>query len=182
MENELSTNVTFTEACKVIDLAKIYAGATPYCGKEHYGIVSDLTETELNAKYAEAIAPYKPYVLLSPEMYEVIKDGNRNDSRETKRDYLYHDVFALDDERVPAAPHSDPAYMAESDETYRHIIHEMLNLPGRQGHRMYQHYVLGFSIDEIAKAEGVKAIAVYKSIERAKKTMHKVFVESGLSV
>ena len=180
--NTTNTNNSLTEAYKVIDLVKEYSGATPYCGEERYGIVTDLTDTELIAKYAEALAPYKPYVLLSSEMYEVIKEGNRNESRESKRDYLYHDVFALDDERVPTAPHSDPASIAESEETYNHIINEMLKLPGRQGQRMYQHYVLGFSIDEIAEAEGVKPIAVYKSIQRAKKAMHKVFVESEVSV
>lgn len=182
MKDSISTTVTFMEACKVIDLAKEYSGATPYSGKERYAIVTDLTESELNANYSTDLAPYRPYVLLSPEMYEVIKESHRNDSRETKRDFLYHDSFALDDERVPIAPHSDPASIAESDDTYKHIINEMLKLPGRQGHRMYQHYVLGFSLEEIARKEGVSAVAVFRSIERAKKAMHKVFVESGVSV
>ncbi len=181
METNLSTNVTFTEACKVIDFAKEYSGATPYSGKQRYGIVTDLTETELNARFAEDLVPYKPYELLSPEIYEVIKEGNRNDERETKRDFLYHDSFALEDERVPAAPLSDPADIAESDDTYKHIINEMLKLPGHQGRRMYQHYVLGFSVEEIANAEGVASVSVYKSIQRAKKAMKKVFAESGVA-
>ena len=173
----ISNNLTI----EVIDLTREYTGALPYSDNIKYAIVSDDKSEEELATIKELKA-YLPFVVITSKMYEVMKDSKRNDSREHKRDFLFHDSFALDDERVPAAPHSDPAYIAESDETYNHIINEMLKLPGRQGQRMYQHYVLGFSIDEIAEAEGVKPIAVYKSIQRAKKAMHKVFVESEVSV
>ncbi len=75
---------------------------------------------------------------------------------------------------------SDPAIIAESDDTYNHIINEIFKLPGRQGQRLYQHFVLGLSIDEIAAADGVTAASVYESLSRAKKAIRTVFVESGV--
>lgn len=163
----------------VLDLKKEYRGALPYTDKVKYAIVSDLSEEELAS--VEVLNKYRPYVVITTAMYNVIRESNQNDEREHKRAYRYHDAFAIDDERAPEAIDSDPAVMAESDFTYSHIIDEMMKLPGRQGQRMYQHYVLGYSIEEIAQAEGVTAASVYESLSRAKKAMHNAFVESGVT-
>lgn len=165
---------------EVIDLSKEYTGALPYSDNIKFAIVSDDKSVE-ELSTIEELKAYSPFVVITSEMYEVIKDSKKNDAREQKRGSLYHDVYAIEDERVPAAPLSDPAIIAESDETYKHIINEMLKLPGLQGRRMYQHYVLGLSVEEIATAEGVAAISVYQSLQRAKKAMHKVFEESGVT-
>lgn len=168
---------TFMKDCKVLNLAKEYEG---YTGEEKYAIITDLSEEELNLCFKEELEKYRPYVILSTKMYAVILESNRNDEREHKRAYRSHDAFAIDDERAPSDASSDPAIIAESDDTYNHIIEEMMKLPGRQGQRLYQHYVLGYSIDEIAASEGITAASVYESLSRAKKAMHKVFVESGV--
>ncbi len=165
---------------EVIDLTSEYTDALPYSSDIKFAIVSDEISEDALASIEELKA-YTPFVVITSEMFEVMKDSKRNDSREHKRDYLYHDVYAIEDERAPIAPLSDPAEIAESDDTYKHIINEMLKLPGLQGRRMYQHYVLGFSVEEIANAEGVAAVSVYQSIQRAKKAMHKVFAESGVT-
>ena len=172
---------TFSEVCKVINLKNEYNGATSYVGSELFAIVTDLTEAELESAFQQDLNQYRPFVIITPAMYEVIAESNRNDEREQKRAYRYHDAFAIDDERAPVDPSSDPATLAESDDTYNHIINEMMNLPGRQGQRMYQHYVLGLSVDEIAVSEGVTAASVYESLSRAKKAIHKVFAESEVS-
>lgn len=172
---------TFSEVCKVINLKKEYNGATSYVGSELFAIVTDLTEAELESAFHQDLIPYSPFVIITPEMYAVIAESNQNDEREQKRAYRYHDAFAIDDERAPEDSNSDPAVIAESDLTYSHIINEILKLPGRQGQRMYQHYVLGLSVDEIAVSEGVTAASVYESLSRAKKAIHKVFVESEVS-
>ncbi len=172
---------TFSEVCKVINLKKEYNGATSYVGSERFAIVTDLTEAELESAFHQDLIPYHPFVIITPEMYKVITESTRNDEREHKREFLYHDVYAIEDERIPSAPLSDPADIAESNDTYKHIIEEMLKLPGLQGRRMYQHYVQGLTIEEIASAEGVATISVYQSIQRAKKAMHKVFAESGVT-
>ncbi len=165
---------------KVIDLTKEYTGALPYTDNIKYAIVSD-DKNEEELASIEELKEFSPFVVITSEMYEVIKDSKNNDAREHMREFLYHDVYAIDDDRVPLASLSDPAAISESNDTYKHIIEEMLKLPGLQGRRMYQHYVLGLSVEEIADAEGVTAIAVYRSIKRAKKAMHKVFAESGVT-
>lgn len=170
-------NSTFIKDCNVINLAKEYEG---YTGEEKYAIVTELSEEELNRRYKDELKKYSPFVILSQEMYAVILESNRNDEREHKRAYRCHDAFAIDDERAPLDANSDPAIIAESDNTYNHIIKEMMKLPGRQGQRLYQHTVLGLSVDEIADAEGVTAASVYESLSRAKKAIQKVFVESGV--
>ncbi len=176
MKVVISENLTI----EVIDLTKEYSGALPFSGNIKFAIVSD-DKSEEDLAAIEELKTYSPFVVITSEMYEVMKDSKRNNSREHKRDFLYHDVYAIEDERTPVAPLSDPADIAESDDTYKHIIEEMLKLPGRQGRRMYQHYVLGLTVEEIANAEGVAAISVYQSIQRAKKAMHKVFEESGVT-
>ena len=165
---------------EVIDLSRENAGAFPYSDEIKFAIVSDdRSEEELAS--IEELKAYSPFVVITSEMFKVMKESTRNDSREHKRDSLYHDVYAIEDEKAPVSPLSDPADIAESDDTYKHIIDEMLKLPGLQGRRMYQHYVLGFSVEEIAKAEGSAPVSVYQSIQRAKKAMYKVFAESGVT-
>lgn len=44
-------------------------------------------------------------------------------------------------------------------------------LPGKQGRRLYAHYILGIPQTEIARAEGVGLTAVNNSIERGLKNM-----------
>ena len=44
-------------------------------------------------------------------------------------------------------------------------------LPGKQGRRLYAHYILGVPQTEIARAEGVGITAVNNSIERGLKNM-----------
>lgn len=44
-------------------------------------------------------------------------------------------------------------------------------LPGKQGRRLYAHYILGIPQTEIARAEGVGITAVNNSIERGLKNM-----------
>ena len=168
---------TFIKDCKVLNLAKEYEG---YTGKEKYAIITDLSEEELNLCFKEELEKYRPYVILSTEMYAVILESNRNDEREHKRAYRSHDAFALDDERVSSFSNSDPALIAESDETYNHIINKIMELPDSQLQRLYQHIGLDRSIKDIAAAEGVTTASVYESLSRAKKAIRKVFVESGV--
>ena len=44
-------------------------------------------------------------------------------------------------------------------------------LPGKQGRRLYAHYILGIPQTEIARAEGVGLTAINNSIERGLKNM-----------
>jgi len=176
MHSIISNNSNY----KVIDLTKEYNGALPYTDNIKYAILADGKSQE-DLEAIEELKAYSPFVVITSEMYEVMRDSNNNNAREHMRESLHHDVYAIEEERLPIDPLSDPAAISESNDTYKHIIEEMLKLPGRQGRRMYQHYVLGLTVEEIANAEGVAAISVYQSIQRAKKAIQKVFAESGVS-
>lgn len=174
------TEETFINECKIINLEIEYRGATSFVGTEHYAIVTNLSEEALINKYDKELASYKPFVIITPEMYEVIKKSNNNDERENKRNALYHDAYAIEDERIPVDEQTDPAAIAESKFNTEGIYNAIMSLPGRQGQRLYKKYVLGYSTHEIAASEGVTEISVLQSIGRAKKTLYDVFVELGV--
>ena len=55
----------------------------------------------------------------------------------------------------------------------------ILRLPEKQAHRLYAHYFLGLSINQIARQEGVTPSAVSISLKKAKKNL-KFFFLKGL--
>lgn len=175
-----ATEDSFINECKIINLEIEYRGATSFVGTEHYAIVTNLSEEALISKYDKELTSYKPFVIITHEMYEVIKKSNNNDERENKRNALYHDAYAIEDERIPVDEQTDPAAIAETNCNTENIYNAIMSLPGRQGQRLYKKYVLGYSTHEIAVSEGVTEVSVLQSISRAKKTVHDVFVELGV--
>ena len=177
--DECAIKAAFKTTCTIIDLHKEYPNSFPESNSTEakYAIVSDLSVEELTT--VEDLKRFEPYVVISSEMYDVIKESNRNNERERKRNALYHDVFAIDDERVSTQLIS-PDTIAESNYTYEHILSEIRLLPGVQGRRLYQRCVLGLSVVEIAKRDGVSTYTVYESLRKAKDTIHKVFITEGV--
>lgn len=171
--------VTNSITCEIIDLRKEYPNSL--LGNEavevKFAVVSDLSAEELAT--VEELKEYIPFVVISPEMHEVIKESNRNNARERKRDFLYHDVFAIDDERATTTLLS-PDTIAESNYVHNHILDEIRLLPGLQGRRLYQRYVLDLSVEEIAKMDGVSISTVYECIRKAKVAIHNVFIAEGV--
>ncbi len=165
---------------KVIDLEKEYAGATPFVGKEHYAIVTDLTEEELISAYDHELEPYKPFVIISREMYRAMQETHRNDSRERWREMFCHDSFAFDMEKLPIDWKTDPALICESLETVEYILAKMMELPEHQGLRLYDRYIIGYSLQEIAHKEGVSKGSVRKSVHKGKFKIHRIFEELGV--
>ena len=166
-----------TNEYKVVDLTKEYKG---FVGEETHAVVTDLSEEELNSKYGDELNKFRPFVILSNEMYKVFTDSKRNDERERKRDQLYHDPSALEYEADPDNEKTDPALMYETTLTYEYIVNKMKCLPAPVGSRMYKRYILGCSMEEIAREEGVSRIAVLKSLEIGKEAIRKLFVECGV--
>lgn len=165
-----------TNEYKVVDLTKEYKG---FVGEETHAVVTDLNEEELNSKYGDELNKFRPFVILSNEMYKVFTDSKRNDERERKRDQLYHDPSALEYEADPDNEKTDPALMYETTLTYEYIVNKMKSLP-EVGPRMYKRYILGMTPEEIAAEEGTSARSVYFSLVRGKELLRKVFVECGV--
>ncbi len=162
---------------QVIDLNKEYAG---YTGSYPFAIATELTEDELNNLYADEVEAYRPFIIINNEMFEAMRESNLNDERERKRNALYHDAFALDEERHPVDTKSDFLSYWQSLYTMELIINKMMELPGRQGQRMYKHYILGYTTTEVARSEGVLPSTVRQSICRGKAAMRKIFSECGV--
>lgn len=161
----------------VIDLVKEYAGATAFVGTEHYAIVTELSEEELTSSFGKELEPYKPYVIISREMYRAMQETHRNDNREHWREMFCHDSFSFDMEKLPVDWKADPALICESLQTVEYILAKMMELPDCQGLRLYDKYIIGFSNKEIALKDGVSKRAVRKMIRRAKHLIHDAFVD-----
>ena len=161
----------------VIDLVKEYAGSTAFVGTEHYAIVTDLSEENLNSAFSQELKPYKPYVIISREMYRAMQETHRNDSREHWRDKFCHDTFAIEMEKLPINWKADPALICESIQTVEYILAKMMELPEHQGLRLYDKYIVGYTTNEIAHKEGVSKGSVRKRSKLAKQKIRDVFVE-----
>lgn len=164
----------------VIDLVKEYAGATAFVGTEHYAIVTDLSEEDLFAAFSQELEPYRPFVIITNEMYEAFMITEINDEREKWRERKYHTelspeaLFHLIDEMT------DPISICESILNLEYITARMLELPDHQGSRIYKIYVLGFTKEELANDEGTSIQAINESLRLAKNKLHDVFVECGV--
>lgn len=165
---------------KVIDLTIEYAGATAFVGTERYAIVTDLSEEDLTSSFGQQLEPYKPYVIISREMYRVMQETHRNDSRERWREMFCHDSFAFDMEKLPIDWEADPALICESLQTVEYILAKMMELPEHQGLRLYDRYIIGYSLQEIAHKEGVSKGSVRKSVQKGKLKIHRIFEELGV--
>lgn len=72
----------FKKDCKVINLKYEYPG---YTGIEQWAIITDLSEEDLCTKYAEQVAPFRPYILLSASFGVVRDDYRRNEKKANQR-------------------------------------------------------------------------------------------------
>lgn len=173
-------NLFLDKEYKVIDLKKEYAGATGYVGKERFAVVTEMTEEALLNKFGQKLNRFKPFVVISYEMYEAIVETKKNDKREQWRDCMLHDAFTTESLLILINAMSDPISICESVLNLEYISSRMLELPNHQGSRMYKKYVLGYTEKEIALYEGVSVQTVNNSLRIAKSKIHDVFVECGV--
>ena len=114
----------------------------------------------------EEVAAY----LFSGRSYEVnhwrrLKRNKANYSLDTE-DGIEHEIC----EHEPS-----PDVILDLMEQYRRLCCALNHLPPVQGQRIDAHYLLGWSIREIALAENVSCRAVQISIDRGLRTMRKFF-------
>ena len=72
----------FKTECKVVCLEYEYPN---YTGIEKWAIITDLSEEELNIKYADEIASFRPFVVLSAAFGQVRDDYIRNENKHHMR-------------------------------------------------------------------------------------------------
>lgn len=181
--------ILFSSECKIIDLRFEYVG---YNGAEKYAIVTDLTKDELMDKYPDVIRRYTPFILLSINHGEVIRDFHRNEDKFQKRDLRNHDLYGYEEGfsecfyRDFVTAYEDPVHQAIREayelemEQVRQCnilkVQKTLSLMKPiQKERLYKSVVKGMSARKIAREDGVHHSTVLKSLEAAKKNFKKIF-------
>ena len=167
-------NEQFYIDCEVVETKYEYP---QYTGVEKWIIITDLTEEELNCKYAEQIAPLKPYIILSRSFGDVRKDFRRNEKKHHMRAVRSGHAFDFSEETEEH--HTEIATNdLEEDFLYREEIEELRNaiqlLTQTQRERLIKFFFEGKSSRVIAKEEGVAYSAVDKSIAAAIKNLKNI--------
>ena len=176
----------FKSECKLINLKYEYQG---YTGDEQWAIVSELTEQEIFLKYPEEAGQYVPFVLLSVEQGEVIKDYIQVEDRYRKRRVNNEDAFGYDDDLTQRF-HNEAAVpdfieQQEIDEYYRkraELKMELLekaiaSLTDKQKKYLTLRYLYQKSAREIAREEGIAHQVIDRHILAGVKKFEKVFAE-----
>ena len=174
------SNRIITSDYIVIDLTKEYTGATPYVDKENYSVVnmSGLSDEEFTKNYADDLRTYQPYVIISRDMYEAIREYSTNEERERKRDALFNEPLSIEiAETILIDELSSPVRICESKEILSILVDRILSLPDNQGSRLYKRYVLGLTTREISQQEHVTVDTIQKCLLEARNSIKHVFRE-----
>ncbi|MBO4911599.1 MAG: hypothetical protein J5504_02650 [Butyrivibrio sp.] len=163
---------------EVLDLAKEYRGSLPYTDSVKYAVVSSLTEEELSA--IEELQNFKPFIVISPEVYEAILDSHKESERARIAEIAHPSVPLELAETIFIDELDAPPIICESGIALEFVVNAMMSLPDRQGSRIYKRYILGYTSKEISTLENVALVSVFESLRDAKEAMRDVFAELGL--
>jgi len=159
--------------CEVIETKYEYP---QYTGVEKWIIITDLTEEELNNKYAEQIAPLRPFIILSRSFGEVRDDYRRNEKKHYMRAVRNGHAFDFSEDteehhtEIAAGNLEDEFLCKEEIEELRNAIQLLTPI---QRERLIKYFFEGKSSRTIAKEEGVNYSKVDKSIAAAIKNLKK---------
>ena len=178
MENE--NNISdlkekFKLECEVVNLSYEYPS---YTGTEKFGIITRLSEKELNEKYAKIIEQYVPFILLPFEMSDARREYIQNQTKYAMRRIRSESIFGFDDETE--ALHSELIcnnlendYINECDiQALRSAIKTLTEIQRR---RIELYFFQGLSMRDIAACESVDVSNVKRSIDAGLKKM-KIFL------
>ncbi len=188
MNNNIFTaqNEQFYIDCEVIETKYEYP---QYTGVEKWIIITDLTEEELNSKYAEQIKPLRPFIILARSFGEVRDDFRRNEKKHYMRSVRSCSIYDFSEETEEHHPEivtyslEDEILMNEEEQLLAQKMElvqaAISQLKPIQRDRLVKFFFDGKSMREIAEEEGVNHSAVSKSINAAIKKVKKFF-EKGV--
>ena len=167
-------NEQFYIDCEVIETKYEYP---QYTGVEKWIIITDLTEEELNSKYAEQIAPLRPFVVIGRSFGDIRKHFRRNEDKFAKRAVINNSVFDFSDATEEhhteiATPDAESMYIKE--ETYAELRKAIMALEATQKRRIILYFFYGFTYKEIADIDDVSIQAVAKYINKAIENLKKI--------
>ena len=163
----------FRKECKVINLTYEYPG---YTGIEQWAIITDLSEEELCAKYAEQVATFRPFVVLSSAFGKVRDTYIRNEHKHEMRRKLYGDVYSAEDgieAYHPELIENDLLETIVQKEEMDFIKVAINTLSELQKSRIVRYFFQEKTLQEIADEDKTSCAAVYYSIQCGIKNLKK---------
>ena len=155
----------FKDECQVIEFKYEYPG---YVGYEQYGIITELSESELNDKYKDIIEGYSPYILLDLNYKAARDEYRKNEKKHSWRATNTQDAFGYEDDEMEHFHHELIGQSVEeqfiNDYEKRRLMEAIDSLPEAQKRRIYLHFFLGYSMRDISKLENTHHSTIEESI------------------
>ena len=170
---------TFEEDCKIINLKYEYPG---YIGEAKFGVITALSEDELEQRYSDQLGEYRPYIVLSPAFGEIRAEFVKNEWKNDKRQLRHDSCFGFDEntelhhqEIVVQDPLYELILSEERAERNSKLREGLLLLSETQRRRIIQYFVLSKNLMEIAAQEGKSLSTIHESICSALKKLKKFY-------
>lgn len=122
------------------------------------------------------------FMEVSEEVAEMFKEFDRKEAAYRLRTYRHKAYYSLDRDDglehealfVALSPHE----LYERKVTMQELHAAIANLPDKQAKRIYAHFILGMTKQDIALAEGVHEKVVRVAIERGLRRLEKILKNS----
>lgn len=118
------------------------------------------------------------YIEVSAEVADMMNAFERAEASYERKIRRYKAYYSLDHksgiERSILFTSHSPEELYERKLTREELHTAIVQLPDKQAKRIYAHYLLGMSKEEIAKSEGVSWRAVHQSIQQGLSRMEKI--------
>ena len=170
---------TFEEDCKIINLKYEYPG---YIGEAKFGVITALSEDELEQRYAEQLVEYRPYIVLSPAFGEIRAEFVRNEKKYFMRQQRSENFFGFDENTELLHPEivvqdhlSELIGSEERTKRNSKLSEGLMMLSETQRRRIIQHCCYGMSERDIAMREGKEKSTIHESILSAMKKLKKFY-------
>lgn len=165
---------TFKEECRIFNLRLEY---TNYDGETKWAIATDLTETELRARYSEFINEYEPFILLTTEQASAIVKYRSNERKHEKRMAMLCDAYSYED-GVFELFHPELVVTPFEDTEFEELHEAIKKLPSPHRERLVKKFFYGMTTTEIAAEESMSKQAISKSINKSLALLKK-YLQNG---
>ena len=149
-----------------------------FVGSEKWIIVTELTETELIAKYDDIAVQYQPWILITIEQYSVMVDWKRNEEKHRRRSYTNTFSYGIDDSYIEKILKEDALTDTLEDELFADregSLDCLKKLTPRQRQRIVDHFLYELPYRAIAEKEDITYHAVADSVKYGVKKMREYY-------
>ena len=140
-----------------------------------------MPELNLRVLYPDAYTE-DVYVMVSDEILEAIRSHDRMEAAYRRRKYYHKAQYSLDGgdgiEYSALLDQITPQEICETKLIVQEIHTAIAALPEKQARRVYAHFILGLTVTEIARREGVSIASVSESLRRGLKNLREKMEKS----